>query len=406
LRPTARREVVLRFQKPPDAPPIEGSVGIDYTTQRPIRDATSNSVAITDNQARCEVPVPCVLRYGIDFFRGNRPVGYWFRGSDWMDIPPGDGPFTIEVRARPAGAIYGKILRSDGSIPEKARIFLKIVQGPDDVGRRQGHLSLDLTNMVNNSVQRGTFNVTPLPLGGEYAIVAQEDHTFAMSDTFTVDEKTPIIQADLQLPPGVDIQGYLRDAQGVPVRNDVFLDVSLKRGGQSWGMGCVNLQPDETGGFVLKNVNPGPQGTCAIHVIGRKGCRPAKQEIKDLRSPVVIQLEKGLRVTGTVLDDATGRPVPGVEVYAFSVVTSDDRLRDNWELLNADDPTDEQGRFVFTNMAPKRYQLGTRSVNLVGSGQPFVVTGDQSAPVVVRVRIPEGSDLKVREPQDAGRKED
>ena len=90
--------------------------------------------------------------------------------------------------------------------------------------------------------------------------------------------------------------------------------------------------------------------------------------------------------------------MPGAEVYAFPVITSDDQLRDNWEVLNADGRTDTQGRFVFTNMATRPYQLGVRSVNLAGLGQSPVVTGGQNGPVVLRIRIPEGSELKSREP--------
>ncbi len=397
LSPAARREVVLRFQTPPDAPRIDGSVGIDYTTQRPIRDMTSNSIAITDNQARCEVPVPCLLRYGINFFQANRPVGYWFQGDNWIDIPPGDGSFTIDVRTHPAGAIYGKMLRADGSIAEKASISLKIVQEPD-LGLRQGHLPPDLSNMVNNSVERGTFNATPLPLGGRYALIAREDYTFAMSDTFSLDEETPIIPVDLKLPPGVDVEGRLLDANGLPVRNEVFLNVSVKRGEQSWGIGGGNVQPDEMGRFIFKNVNPGPQGTCAVQVIGRKGYRPIKQEIRDLRSPVVIRLEKGRRVTGSVIDDVTDWPVPSVEVYAFAVDGPDGRISRSWELLEADGRTDEQGRFTFSNMAASQYSLNIRSANLADPRRPVIVTGGQLDPVVLRIQIPEGSELRHREP--------
>ncbi len=397
LRPEARRQVVLQFQTPPDAPPIEGSVGIDYMTRRPIRDVTSNAIAIRDNQAECEVPVPCRLRYGINFFRGNQPVGYWFQGSNWIDIPPGDGPFTIDVRAHPAGAVYGKILRSDGSIAEKAGISVKIVQEPD-LGLRQGHLPPDLSTLVNNSVQCGTFNVTPLPLGGVYAVVAYEDYAFAMSDAFALDEKNPIVNVDLQLPQGVDVVGRLLDVDGTPARNDVNLHVSVQRGEHSWGVSGIQIQPDEAGRFVFKNVNAGSRGECAIRVIGGAGYRPVVRQIKDLRSPVVIQLEKGHRVTGSVIDDVTRWPVPNVEVYAFAVEGPDGQVSRDWEMLEADGRTEEQGRFTFSNMAASYYSLNIRSANLADPLRPVIVTGGQSDPAVLRIRIPEWSDLKPRQP--------
>jgi len=190
----------------------------------------------------------------------------------------------------------------------------------------------------------------------------------------------------------------LLDADGTPARNEVALHVSVKRGEHSWGASGAQIQPDEMGRFVFKNVDPGPAGTCSVQVIGRTGYRPARQEITNLHAPVVIRLEKGLSVTGTVIDDVTGWPVPGAEVYAFAVDDPGGQISRHWEMLEADGQTDQQGRFVFSNMAARLYGLNVREVNRVDPHQPVIVTGGQRDPVVLRIRIPEGCDLKPRKP--------
>jgi hypothetical protein len=396
LRPSVQRQIVLRFATPAGGPPMEGRVRIDYAaqgSQEQVRSMTPKWLDIRDNQANCEIPVPAKFEYSIDFHQGRRPVGYWFNGAGGIDITPGDEAFVIEVPVLPAGAIYGRILRPDGSPAEKAHAALIIVKKPDIEDGQALSLS-GLHEALSNAVDRGTFNATPLPLGRRYAVVAYEDYAFAMSEAFMLDEKTPIVNVDLRLPQGTDLEGRLLDVDGTPARHEVSLHISTKRGEQSWGLSGVQVQPDETGRFVFRNVNPGPQGTCSVQVIGGNGYRPIKQEVKNLRSPVMIRLEKGLRVTGTVIDDVTGWPVPGAEVYAWAVEGPNGQISRDWELLETDGRTDPQGRFVFSNMAARQYSLNIRSVNLVDPQPKAIVRGGQDDPVVLRIRIPAGSDLK------------
>lgn len=165
-----------------------------------------------------------------------------------------------------------------------------------------------------------------------------------------------------------------------------------------WAVAGAPIRPDETGRFLFKNVNPGPQGVCLLTGPGETGCRPIRHWIENPGAPVIVQLEKGLRVTGTLIDDTTGRPMPDEPVYARSVPTSKDGIDNDPEMLPAEDPTDEQGRFVFSNMAPRQYELAVANPGLVPTGPPFIVVGGQSAAVVLRVRVSEGNTLKAREP--------
>ncbi len=400
LKPSVRRQVVLRFQVPQGAPPITGSVRTDYITERARRQKQSMTpgwIDIVDNQASCEIPVPGQFQYRIDFRRGKRPVGYWFNEILPIDIAADEAPFVIDVPVHPAGAIYGRVLASDGSVAENANATLMVAKKPDIEGGQAISL-MPLFDALSDAVDRGTFNASPLPLGGKYAIVVYEDNTFAMSDVLMLDAKNPIVSTDLTLPPGVDIEGRLLDPNGAPARNEVSLGVSIHKGEHSWSRTCGQIQPDENGRFVFKNVNPGPTGTGSIRVIGGKGYRPVQRDIKNLRSPVVLQLEKGRRITGVVIDAGTARPVPDAEVYALSVDGPQGEYRSDPEQLEADGKTDAEGRFSFSNMGPDYYRIIVRGANLANTHHPLVVTGGQDESVKVVITLPEWSNLKPRLP--------
>jgi beta-lactamase regulating signal transducer with metallopeptidase domain len=398
LQPPVRRLVVLRFPTAPGAPPVTGTVQLDYTPIAATQDnehGHAEYLDIQDNQASCEIPVPAAISYGFSLDKGKRPIGYWFNPVLVTYIPPGRDPFIIDVPVHPAGAICGRILRPDGSLALNARATLMTVKQPE-IADGQGFFRDILRSILHDRVDRGTFNATPLPLGGTYAIVGYEGYALAQSDAFALDEKSPIVNVDLRLPPGIDVEGRQVNIDGSPARSELSLHIGIKQGEQWFSaISGAPIRPDEAGRFVFKNVNPGPQGVCLIEGIGETGCRPFRHWIENLGAPVIIQLEKGLRVTGTLIDDTTGRPMPDEQVYARSVPASKNGIDNDLEILAAEEPTDEQGRFVFSNMAPRQYELGIADPGLAPAGPAPIVTGGQAASVVLRARVSDGNNLNL-----------
>ena len=96
--------------------------------------------------------------YSLDAYR-RRPVGYWIKDSKTIDVPAGAEPLTIRVPAYPAGAIYGKIFRADGTLAKNVRASLLTVERPDPFGH-------SLSNSLDNRVELGTYNATPPALDG------------------------------------------------------------------------------------------------------------------------------------------------------------------------------------------------------------------------------------------------
>jgi len=383
------RKVVLKFDVPEGMPPMQGQIKVHTIMDRDGPRITSQDLLypkIIDNQVSFQATVPCEFSYQLAPER-KVPVGYWFEDSDRFKVAPGQEPLLIHVPVYPAGAIYGQIRRPDGTVANKAEASLVTLKRPDVM--KSG---FNLMGLLSDKTTLGTYNATPLPLGGTYDIMAYEGYAFAITEPFTLDQTTPMIEADLQLPKGVTVTGRLLDPDGKPAFSTVSLHVSVKRGKASSGRGGADTKPDKDGRFVFENVNPGPDGFCELYVYGQAGFRPAKKEIKDLTQPVIIQLERGQRVTGKVIDQATGKPLPELEVYAQSAKNAQGDYDRKWELLEADAKTNTQGRFEFSNMGSGFYRLGVRAANMASPNQPVVVTGGQKNAVTLSVRSLPGSD--------------
>ena len=388
LSPEKKREIILTFNVPADAPAIDGGVHIRYQEQG-ARASLPGRAEITDGRASCRLPVPCRFTYGVDYYQGKRPVGYWFREADPIEIPAGHEPFIIEVPLYPAGAICGQVLGPDGSVANDARIALLVAKTPGFVGSGLNDIS---NALAGSNLDRGRFNATPLPLGGKYALVANLGNYYHLTEALSLDEAHPVVETDIRLGRGITLTGSLLDADGTPARDPVQLGVSVHSGESGRSSQEAAIIPDENGAFAIENVNPDLDGKYFMHVNVRPGYRPVRHEIEDVRRPVALRLERAMRLTGIVLDDASGRPVPGAEVYAYA--SRNDSGAYQYEMLEAEAVTNERGEFVFSNMAAREYTLGIRSANLADPRSPVTGTGGQADPVTLRITIPDQSKLK------------
>ncbi|MHC4259929.1 MAG: carboxypeptidase-like regulatory domain-containing protein, partial [Planctomycetota bacterium] len=169
----------------------------------------------------------------------------------------------------------------------------------------------------------------------------------------------------------------------------------------SHGFGGPEWNTDNEGRFVIEHVNPDVPGHYSLTIEEARGCRPFNMKLEDLSAPVIIQLEKGYGVSGVVVDDETGLPMPGVEVYALPKDLSEPEPTG---YLDAEEQTDENGRFRFENMGRREYVLHTRGGQrhrdgkLVYGSYPVTVVGGQGQQVTIRKRLREGSSLKRPKP--------
>jgi hypothetical protein len=243
----------------------------------------------------------------------------------------------------------------------------------------------------------GRFNASPLPLGGEYVIVAYRDSTWSASKPIKLDEENSIRQIEIRFVEGITVSGKVAGPDGEPFAGAI---VSLSVGVRfpevpSWGTGADKVTTGEDGRFFFGGVNPKLlQGKYTLGIDPGEGYQDVRMEIKPERRPVNIKLQKGYGLTGVLLDDATGWPIPGALVCAEAVNKSGMA----GDYPRADDCTDEQGRFHFSDMGKRKYRLYLRGTDIVNYKRSDIVTGGQKEQVTLRVKLRKWSNLEPRRP--------
>ena len=377
----ARRElrpVVMSFAVPEGTPAPRGTVHISFTPkdrEAPARLHVYKRMEIENGRIRLDVAAPGTLRC---WSRGT--LGYWFKEVSHI-IPAGTEPLVVEVPCAAAGAIYGQVLEADGT-PANLDGANNALVGVITVKRSplMGPGALDVPADVKAG---GKFVVTPLPLGGTYRVVAHRGACYVLGEPLTLDEAEPIPEMQIRLVEGVTVPVQVLKPDGTPAAGaEVQLDYGTSH---SHGFGGVGVRADRQGRVTFEHVNPDAPGHYTLRIHSRRDYRPVNMRIDPTAGAVTIHLERGRVVTGKVIDNATGRPIPGVQVYAISTG------RMPVELVESEAKTNERGEFRFSNMADRDYALHGRGVRDIGQNP---ATAGDKAPVTLRVTIPASSRLR------------
>jgi beta-lactamase regulating signal transducer with metallopeptidase domain len=393
--PVNMREVVLEFDVPQGAPPPEGEIRINTNSQENLANKvgwTSEMYPIDDGRVCLEVPVPGRLSYGINWDQGPRMSGYWIDRKSGIEIPAGDGPFIISVPAHPAGAIYGQVLEADGTPAKYVKLHLMVLRKATVMER--SYLSGVFGHEEN---ELGKFNASPLPLGGEYVIVAYRDSTWAANKPIKLDEENSIRQIEIRFVEGITVNGKVAGPDGEPFAGAIVSLSALVRFPEvpGWGSGAGKVTTGEDGRFFFDGVNPKLlQGNYTLGIDPGEGYQDVRMEIEPKRRPVNIELQMGYGLAGILLDDATGWPIPGAWVCAEAVKQSGMA----GDYPRADEGTDEQGRFQFSDMGKKEYRLYLPEADIVNYERSNTVTGGQKEQVTLRVKLRKWSNLEPRRP--------
>ncbi len=194
------REVILRLTGTEPGAPARGNV---FVSVHPSGSLPSPVRPIVDNEVRLQIPVSAML-----WIDPQDVVGYVFDRKAKVRIVAGEGPQVVELPARPAGGVYGHVLRADGSAADNAYVRAFAVGQP---------AGSDTKLPVSHGRNSTTF-FRSLPLGGRYRLVAREfDESagyWAVSDEFTVKKSHPIEEVDLHLRRGRTVTVRVLDRKG------------------------------------------------------------------------------------------------------------------------------------------------------------------------------------------------
>lgn len=343
-----------------------GAVLVEYVHEQQLNRILAG---ITNHQALAQVPVPTrveLLPTALD--------GYWFAPQS-LDVPAVPEPLDIPLETFPAGAIHGEVVEENGQ-PATGIMVSVIPVEPRPRGTGSS-LGVRVKDSTDSGDQQNRFLAGPLPFGGRYILCAYRGTTYTASEPLLIDAARPFHEARLVLPRGIELTGTVLRPDGTPQpRAAVEFHFSPTAG---HGFSGAKFVTDRAGRFSIPDVNPDARGEYHLLLPSRRDVLPVRQRVVP-GEPIEVRLVAGLVLEGQVLDHDTGLPLEGAEVFALASGPAAGSGWVNWS--DAEGPTDAEGRFRFSNLAPGEHQILSRSGNVLsrdrvreaGAGKPVVLS--------------------------------
>jgi hypothetical protein len=374
------RPVIVRFDVPPGEPPVKGKVNL----QSYVAGAKhiSKNVDIENGEGHFDAYAGGNLSW-----RPAQVISHWYPEGNEQNVPAGEDEHVVTVQAWPAGAVTGTVNDEQGRPLDRISISIFTIERPPGIPQ-------DTPMTLHNNRTMGGKFVVGVPLDGKYVVVAHREKTYVLSEEIEPTEDEPMPRVELTLPRGVDLVAQVVDDADQPLPG-VPYSPSLKLPVTTWGFG-TDQQTDSAGLAVVSAVNP-EAGEWSLQIKPTRDYQAVTVPLAVGDEPAVVQLEKGQVLEGRVMDEATGWPVPGIELRARPAQHAQDQPR---EYL-PEGPTDFEGRFRFSTLGGGPYRLFThhRGANLSSSSQQQTVSaGDEGLEMIVT--IDESSGLRPVEPKE------
>lgn len=221
----------------------------------------------------------------------------------------------------------------------------------------------------------GRFVLGRVALGGRYRLLAvdNDSEARALSEIVAIDEQHPLEEVALRFVEGVTLAGQVLDPDGAAAAGASLVFEYSSPHGQSFG-GQAKMA-DADGRFRFEHVDPRLPGRYSLTVLPGENLCGASLSIDDPTQPLTIELDRGQKLKGVLIDAATSRPMGDTEVTALlaSAYANYSRARYRGLIRTT---TDSRGRFEFRNLETLRYRL------LVdGAGKVQIVAADGESQV-------------------------
>jgi beta-lactamase regulating signal transducer with metallopeptidase domain len=360
-----KRKVIITFNTPEGAPPPTGTIGITADKSLP----GNGLVNIKDGKAEFEIETPAQIGY-----KPTGTVGYWFKEEWSKEVPEGDEPMEFKLDVIPAGAIFGKVTGAVAGKDLPGKCLLSIIT--DKSAGENVHP--DTQERVQAD---GKFFIGGIPLGGTYRILSHIDKQFAISDPIELDESQPLREIELKFEDGVAVECEVVGPDDQPVQG-VAMEFSVNVSGHGFGWGESDTpRTDPKGKVKFEHVVP-DIADYAVGILPKKDFQTQHAVIHFDQLPLRIKLEKGLVLEGVVKDQATGNPVRGMVVKAWS--------SGNAGRAESESATNEKGEFRFSNLAPGKWNFQCDDYNRISQSVPLNVdVSDQNDAVDLFVKLRE-----------------
>lgn len=308
-KPNRVREVQLRFKVPAGAPPVHGMVDIIADNPKTNTDRQKMAMKVENGAVTFVSIVGKPFRY-----EGGGLAGYWFGRSPFepeLVLPEGDGPYVVEIEARPAGAAHGIVYDADGKPVAGASISLITVDRTID-----RPLGFPAVQSVTTGPD-GKYLITPAILGGTYRVGASGQTSRVgdqrvIGEPFTVTGAQPLAQSDLHFVKGVNLSVMVVDEAGTPLP---LVDIAPTFNTPwSYSFGAADRRTDGQGRFTIRNLSANWPGTVSVRVQPLRDLAATNVRLKISPEEQTIVLARGVSFSGQITDHQTGRPVPLVNV--------------------------------------------------------------------------------------------
>ena len=402
------REVVIAFIPPKGWPAPTGTISVTGYFEADDRYHGTRTISIEGGRASFKVLMnpehesdrPTQIGVG----RLDTP-GYWLPKRKYDQKTRTDGlvlaenpqePEVFRLKVLPAGVIRGHVVDEDGKSLANADLSLKTIAEPKAVF---GDNQTD-SNWWNNinADHAGRFVISPVPFGGTYMPQASSGALSRRYDVgwgkpVTPSAQQPHAEVTIVVPRGQDAAVTVLDPDGKPVTN-AELDLSRRSPGGSNGW-SPNEFTDGQGRFVFRHLNLDPPGVDGVvhtvKVLPNGPYKGVSYEIDPNNLDRVIRLERGKTLTGVLLDDATGKPLPHVKVSVQPVYDYRSKAVGFSDPVHA--KTDEQGRFVLQGLEDAKQRVRVDRYLMTGS----TINRD---PATGRTTSISSADWPVAEPSD------
>jgi protocatechuate 3,4-dioxygenase beta subunit len=332
---------------------------------------------LNGSQVEFDAQVPCRLQWQSDSL-----VGYWLK-IEQIELAEAPEPLVKEIDAFPAGAVYGQVLRPDGTPPEGFILLVHTASPAPEV--QNGYLG---TMSAVNQSGDGRFVVGPLPLGGVYRIEVQGQgdriNTRVTSEELSLTREQSVRRVELLMPEGTAVAGQVFDPEGKAVAG---VEVRLGHKTANRSHEGASQRTDDEGRFRFLHVNAEMPGTYYVHVQPLTKLR-GQQAIWKPGSELAIQLQRGWSLEGRLLEHNTGKVIPGATLYAQPAIYDQ-----NFYLGRHEVRTDAAGRFHYDTLEPFPYRFYASGVNASQGAPPWEADPRSTSEIILSGDVQQGSEL-------------
>ena len=343
---TTVRPVRLEFYSADGVAPFQGQVTVS-SRQKDSEIHFTRPVEVVDGVIEFDVNAPTKLFVemfdapGFVFAKNSRKTE--------LKIDAAEGVFDEEVEVFPAGAVIGQINVT------KRRKGVRLDVFGEMKWRSSSHFHS--TTISDQCDEDGKFYLPNIPYGATVELMARHGANCKTIEPIRIDKLQPLFEADITLEDGPALRGKVLDWQGKPF---AYQPVSLRvltEGKYRFTM-VGRATTDQHGEFDFGPVNP-DLGEYKVWVKTEKDLASTVVEVTDIEQPLEIKLQRGLVIQGRLINNATGEPIADAEVYAATPEIQFGSIY----AYEAEEKTDANGNFKFSNLNDGEYYLNNRVLN-------------------------------------------